>query len=301
MDRVVLNIDVDYQWLAPEMRAQVEAAIVERLNITCQWCGCDHFSSDCYFKRSNKCVDFSGDFYSQQYNSYPNTCHFDPNTSWNNEVILEPQSGFQALEEETCLNKNLEVQSTHLLNLVAEEIQGELPSATMKSQEEEVNTLPLEIGEQLGEVEIMPAETKQEDVPKEEEEKAQVSFEVFNGESPLTKSDFNDYFVIDMVDEILQKNTYEDSFETYLIQAKDSIKEYINCLNTSSSLKSKGALLEELGRHIFWPKPKPPQNSYWKKSYGGFNLRARKPRFKKPRGHALRPDPKPPWSGRKSS
>ncbi|GKV46881.1 hypothetical protein SLEP1_g53842 [Rubroshorea leprosula] len=67
----------------------------------------------------------------------------------------------------------------------------------------------------------MPAETKQEDVPKEEEEKAQVSFE---------------------------KNTYEDSFEIYFIQAKDPIKEYINCLNTSSSLKSKGALLEELGR-----------------------------------------------------
>ncbi|GKV15265.1 hypothetical protein SLEP1_g26061 [Rubroshorea leprosula] len=199
MDRVVLNTDVDYQWLAPEMRAQVEAviillaeidddelerfqavierirlkkAIVERLNITCQWCGCDHFSYDCYFKRSNKCVDFSGDFYSQQYNSYPNTCHFDPNTSWNNEDILEPQSRFQAPEEETCLNKNLEVQSSHLLNLVAEEIQGELPSATMKNQEKEVNTLPLEIEGQLGEVEIMPAETTQEDVPKEEKEKA---------------------------------------------------------------------------------------------------------------------------------
>ncbi|GKU97785.1 hypothetical protein SLEP1_g10876 [Rubroshorea leprosula] len=140
----------------------------------------------------------------------------------------------------------------------------------MKNQEEEVNTLLLEIEGQLEEVEIMPAETKQEDVPKEEEEKA-------------------------------QKNTYEDPFEIYLIQEKNPIKKYINCLNTSSSLESKGALLEELGRHIYWPKPKPPQNSHWRKSYGGFNLRARKPRFKKTRGHALRPDPKPPWSGRKSS
>ncbi|GKV16190.1 hypothetical protein SLEP1_g26871 [Rubroshorea leprosula] len=328
MDRVVLNTDVDYQWLAPEMRAQVEVVtillaeidndelerfqavieriklkktIVEQLNITCQWCGCDHFSSDCYFKRSNKCVDFSGDFYSQQYNSYPNACNVDPNTSWNNEDILEPQSRLQAQEKELCLDKNLETQSSHLLNLVAEEIQGELPSATMKNQEEKVTTLPLEIGGQLGEVEIMPTETKQEDVPKEEEEKAQVSFEVFNGESPLTKSDFNDYFVIDMIDEILQKNTYEDPFEIYFIQAKNPIKKYINCLNTSSSLESKGALLEELGRHIYWPKPKPPQNSHWRKSCGGFNLRARKPRFRKTRGHALQPDPKPPWSGRKSS
>ncbi|GKV14794.1 hypothetical protein SLEP1_g25612 [Rubroshorea leprosula] len=205
--------------------------------------------------------NYESSCHSQQYNSYPNTCHFDPNTSWNNEDILEPQSGFQA-PEETCLNKNLEVQSSNLLNLVAEEIQGELPSATMKNQEEEVNTLPLEIEGQLGEVEIMLAETKQEDVPMEEEEKAQVSFEVFNGESPLTKSDFNDYFVIDMVDEILQKNTYEDPFEIYPIQAKNSIKEYINCLNTSSSLESKGAFLEELGRHIYWPKPKQPQNSH---------------------------------------
>ncbi|GKV39823.1 hypothetical protein SLEP1_g47539 [Rubroshorea leprosula] len=125
-----------------------------------------------------------------------------------------------------------------------------LPSATMKHQEEEENTLSLEIGGQLGEVKSIPAKTKQEDVPKEEEEKAQVAFEVSNKESPLTKSDFNDYFVIDIVDEILQKNTYEDPFEIDLIQAKDSIKEYINCLNTSSSLKSKGALREELGRHI---------------------------------------------------
>ncbi|GLT87345.1 hypothetical protein SLE2022_054330 [Rubroshorea leprosula] len=109
----------------------------------------------------------------------------------------------------------------------------------------------------------MHAKTKQEDVPKEEEEKAQVSFEVFNEESLLTKSYFNDYFVIDMVDEILQENTYEDPFEIDLIQAKDPIKEYINCLNISSSfLESKGAILEELGRHIFWPKPKPPQNSH---------------------------------------
>ncbi|GKV24307.1 hypothetical protein SLEP1_g33934 [Rubroshorea leprosula] len=215
--------------------------------------------------------------------------------------LRPPQSGFQSQEEETCLDKNLEVQSSHLLNLVVEEIQGELPSVTMKNQEK-VNILPLKIEGQLGEVEIMPTETKQEDVPKEEEEKAQVSFEVFNGESPLTKSDFNDYFVIDMVDEILQKNTYEDPFEIYLIQAKDPIKEYINCLNTSSSsLESNGAILEELGKHISWPKSKPPQNSHWRKSYGGFNLRARKPRFKKTRGHALRPDPKPPWSGRKSS
>ncbi|GKV51253.1 hypothetical protein SLEP1_g57921 [Rubroshorea leprosula] len=137
----------------------------------------------------------------------------------------------------------------------------------MKNQEEEVNTLHLEIEGQLGEVEIMPAKTKQEDVPKEEEEKAQVAFE---------------------------KNTYEDPFEIYLIQAKDPIKEYINCLNASSSLESKGALLEELGRHIYWPKPKPPQNSHWRKSYSGFNLRARKPRFKKTRGHALQPDPKQP-------
>ncbi|GKV10345.1 hypothetical protein SLEP1_g21725 [Rubroshorea leprosula] len=104
----------------------------------------------------------------------------------------------------------------------------------------------------------MLAETKQEDVLKEEEEKSQVSFEVFNGESPLTKSDFNDYFVIVMVDEILPKNTYEDPFEIYPTQAKDLIKEYINCLNTSSSLESKAALLEELGRHVYWPKPKPP-------------------------------------------
>ncbi|GKV08424.1 hypothetical protein SLEP1_g20052 [Rubroshorea leprosula] len=260
MNRVAIGTYVSYHWLAPEIRAQVEAitinwdaeldndeleriqaaikriklrkARIERSNITCEWCGLDHFSSDCLFKQSNKCVDFS--------------------------YILEPQSGFQALEEETCLNKNLEVQSSHLLNLVAEEIQGELPSATMKNQEEEVNTLLLEIEGQLEEVEIMLAETKQEDVPKEEEEKAQVSFEVFNGESPLTKSNFNDYFVIDMIDEILQKNTYEDPFEIYFIQAKDPIKEYINCLNTSSSLESKGALLEELGRHICWPKPKPP-------------------------------------------
>ncbi|GKV40268.1 hypothetical protein SLEP1_g47935 [Rubroshorea leprosula] len=193
MDRVVLNTDVDYQWLTPEMRAQV--------------------------------------------------------------YILDPQSGFQAPKEETCLNKNLEVQSSHLLNLVAEEIQGELPSATIKNQEEEVNTLLLEIEGQLEEVENMPAKAKQGDVPKEEEEKAQVSFEVFNGESPLTKSDFNDYFVIDMVDEILQKNTYEDPFEIYLIQAKDSIKEYINCLNTSSFLESKGELLEELGGTSFGLNP----------------------------------------------
>ncbi|GKU99042.1 hypothetical protein SLEP1_g11955 [Rubroshorea leprosula] len=117
----------------------------------------------------------------------------------------------------------------------------------------------------------MPAETKQEDVSKEEEEKSQVSFEVFNRESLLIKFDFNDYFVIGMVDEILQKNTYEDPFEIYPIQAKDPIKEYINCLNTSSSLESKGALREELGRHICWPKPKPPQNSHWRKSYGRFN------------------------------
>ncbi|GLT90339.1 hypothetical protein SLE2022_082780 [Rubroshorea leprosula] len=151
----------------------------------------------------------------------------------------------------------------------------------MKHQEEEENTLSLEIGGQLGEVESIPAETKQEDVPKEEEEKAQVAFEVSNKESPLTKSDFNDYFVIDIVDEILQKNTYKDPFEIYLMQAKDPIKEYINCLNTSSSLESKGALREELGRHICWPKPKPPQNSHWRKSYGGFNLRAKKPRFKR--------------------
>ncbi|GLT35487.1 hypothetical protein SLA2020_099360 [Shorea laevis] len=251
MSWVGLNTDLNYQWLAPEIRAQVEAvtinwdaeldddelerfqatierielkkALIERLKITCEWCGLDHFSSDCLFKRYN------------------------------------------------------------LLHLVAEEIQGELPSAAIKHQEEEVNTLSLEIGGQLEEVEIMPAETKQEDVPKEEEEKAQVSFEVSNGESLLTKSDFNDYFVIDMVDEILQKNTYEDPFEI------------------TSFLESKGAILEELGRHICCPKPKPPQNSHWRKSYGGFNLRAMKPRFKKPRGHALRPDPKPPWSGRKSS
>ncbi|GKV39805.1 hypothetical protein SLEP1_g47522 [Rubroshorea leprosula] len=198
MDPVVLNTDVDYQWLAPKMRAQVEAvtillaeidddelerfqavieriklkkAIVEQLNITCQWCGCDHFSSDCYFKRSNKCVDFSGDFHSLQYNSYPNTCNVYPNTSWNNEDILEPQSRFQAQEEELCLDKNLETQSSHLLKLVAEEIQGELPSATMKNQEEEVDTLLLEIEGQLGKVEIMPAETKQEDVPKRKRKK----------------------------------------------------------------------------------------------------------------------------------
>ncbi|GKV17123.1 hypothetical protein SLEP1_g27665 [Rubroshorea leprosula] len=295
MNRVAIGTYVSYHWLAPAIRAQVEAitinwdakldndeleriqAAIERIKLR-----------KARIERSNITCEC------QQYNSYPNTCHFDPNTSWNNEDILEPQSGFQVLEEETCLNKNLEVQSSRLHNLVAEEIQGELPSATMKNQDEEVNTLLLEIEGQLGEVEIMPAETKQEDVPKEEEEKAQVSFEVFNGESPLTKSDFNDYFVIDMVDEILQKNTYEDPFEIYFIQAKDPIKAYINCLNTSSSLESKGALLEELGRHICWPKPKPPQNSHWRKSYGGFNLRARKPRFKKTRGHALRLDPKPP-------
>ncbi|GKV26678.1 hypothetical protein SLEP1_g35936 [Rubroshorea leprosula] len=280
MNRVAIGTYVSYHWLAPEIRAQVEA-------ITVNW---DAELDNDELERIQA-----------QYNSYPNTCHFDPNTSWNNEDILEPQSGFQAPEEETCLNKNLEVQSSHLLNLVAEKIQGELPSATMKNQEEEVNILPLEIEGQLGEVEIMPAETKQEDVPKEEEGEAQVSFEVFNEEPLLTKSDFNDYFVIDMVDEILQKNTYEDPFEIYLIQAKNPIKKYINCLNTSSSLESKGALLEELGRHICWPKPKPPQNSHWRKSCGGFNLRARKPRFKKPRAHAQRPDPKPPWSGGKSS
>ncbi|GLU11477.1 hypothetical protein SLE2022_282180 [Rubroshorea leprosula] len=132
----------------------------------------------------------------------------------------------------------------------------------MKNQEEKVNTLPLEIEGQLEEVESIPAKTKQEDVLKEEEEQAQVSFEVFNEESPLTKSDFNDYFVIDMVDKILQENTYKDPFEIYLIQAMDPIKEYINCLNTSSSsLKSKGTILEELGRHISWPKPKPPENN----------------------------------------
>ncbi|GKV33041.1 hypothetical protein SLEP1_g41592 [Rubroshorea leprosula] len=90
-----------------------------------------------------------------------------------------------------------------ILNLVAEEMRGELPSATMKNQEEKVNTLPLEIEGQLEEVESIPTKTKQEDVPKEEEEQAQVSFEVFNGESPLTKSDFNDHFVINMVDKIL--------------------------------------------------------------------------------------------------
>ncbi|GKV06950.1 hypothetical protein SLEP1_g18767 [Rubroshorea leprosula] len=200
MNRVAIGTYMSYHWLAPEIRAQVEAitinwdaeldndeleriqaaikriklrkARIERSNITCEWCGLDHFSSDCLFKRYNKCVDFSCEFYSQQYNSYPNTCHFDPNISWNNEDILEPQSWFQAPEEETCLNKNLEIQSSHLLNLVAEEIQGELPSATMKNQEEEVNTLLLEIEGQLDEVENMPAEAKQEDVPKEEEEKA---------------------------------------------------------------------------------------------------------------------------------
>ncbi|GLT29787.1 hypothetical protein SLA2020_046320 [Shorea laevis] len=172
----------------------------------------------------------------------------------------------------------------------------------MKNQEEKVNMLPLEIEGQLEEVESIPAKTKQEDVIKEEEEKAQVSFEVFNGESPLIEYNFNDYFVIDMVDEILQEITYENPFEIYVIQAKDPIKEYINCLNTSSSsLESKGAILEELGRHISWPKPKPPQYNHCKKSYGGFNLRARKPRFKKTRGHALQLDPKPPWSGGKSS
>ncbi|GLU18799.1 hypothetical protein SLE2022_350810 [Rubroshorea leprosula] len=128
----------------------------------------------------------------------------------------------------------------------------------MKNQEEEVNTLRLEIGGQLGEVEIMLAKLNKRMPLRKKRKKAQVSFEVFNGESPLTKSDFNDYFVIDMVDEILQKNTYEDPFEIYLIQAKDPIKEYINCLNTSSSLESKEAILEELGRHISWSKPKPP-------------------------------------------
>ncbi|GKV27140.1 hypothetical protein SLEP1_g36344 [Rubroshorea leprosula] len=60
-----------------------------------------------------------------------------PNSSWNNEDILNPQSRFQAQEEETCLDKNLEVQSSYLLNLVAEEIKGELPSAIMANQEEE--------------------------------------------------------------------------------------------------------------------------------------------------------------------
>ncbi|GKV06576.1 hypothetical protein SLEP1_g18451 [Rubroshorea leprosula] len=290
MNRVAIGTYVSYHWLAPEIRAQVEAitinwdaeldndeleriqVVIERIELRKARIEQSNITCEC-----------------QQYNSYPNTCHFDPNTSWNDEDIYEPQSGFQAPEEETCLNKNLEVQSSHLLNLAAEEVQG-----------------------QLEEVENMLAEAKQEDVPKEEEEKAKVSFEVFNGESPLTKSDFNYYFVIDMVDEILQKNTYKDPFEIYLIQAKNPIKKYINCLNTSSSLESKGALLEELGRHIYWPKPKPPQNRHWRKSYGGFNffffeqhggfnLRARKPRFKKTRGHALRLDPKPPWSGRKSS
>ncbi|GKU89925.1 hypothetical protein SLEP1_g3994 [Rubroshorea leprosula] len=270
MDRVAIGTYMSYHWLAPEIRAQVEAitinweveldddelerfqaviekiklkrALVERLNITCEWCGFDHFSHDCLFKRYN------------------------------------------------------------LLNLVAEKIQGELPSATMKHQEEEENTLSLEIGGQLGEVESIPAETKQEDVSKEEEERAQVSIEVFNAESPLVKFDFNEYFLVDMVDEILQENTYKDPLKIYLIQAKEPIKEYVNCLNTSSSyLESKGAILEELGRRICWPKPKPPQNSMWRKSYGGFNLRAKKPRFQKTREHALRPDPKPPWSGRKSS
>ncbi|GKV11210.1 hypothetical protein SLEP1_g22481 [Rubroshorea leprosula] len=187
MNRIVIDTDMNYQCLAPELRAQVEA-------ITINW---DAGIDDDELERYQALIQ------NQLYNPYPNTCNFDPNTSRNNEDILEPQSRFQAQEEESCLDKNLEAQSSHLLNVVAEEIQGELPSATMKNQEEKVNTLPLEIGGQLGEVEIMPAETKQEDVPKKEEEKAQVSFEVFNGKSLLTKSDFNDCFVIGMVDDIL--------------------------------------------------------------------------------------------------
>ncbi|GKV09208.1 hypothetical protein SLEP1_g20747 [Rubroshorea leprosula] len=180
MNRVAIGTYVSYHWLAPEIRAQVEA-------ITINW---DAELDNDELERIQAVIERIELRKAQIERSNIN-------------YILEPQSGFQAPEDETCLNKNLEVQSSHLLNLVAEEMQGELLSATMKNQEEEVNTLLLEIKGQLEEVENMPAETKQEDVPNEEEEKAQVSFEVFNGESPLTKSDFNDYFVIDMVDEIL--------------------------------------------------------------------------------------------------
>ncbi|GLT96683.1 hypothetical protein SLE2022_142890 [Rubroshorea leprosula] len=118
----------------------------------------------------------------------------------------------------------------------------------MTNQEEEVDTLPLEIEGQLREVESILAETKQEDVLEEEEEKAQVSFEVFNGESPLTKSNFNNYFVIDMVDEILQENTYEDPFEIYFIQEKDPIKEYILLEHTLIFLEIKGGNPRRIGK-----------------------------------------------------